>query len=94
VRVLDILFLSELQVDGEVLKSLINETGFNDSFIPDRPINGSSEIWEFINLTEDVHPMHVHLVQFLILERQPFNETVYLEQKKINFHWPGSPSRS
>lgn len=30
---------------------------------------GATEIWEFINLTEDTHPMHVHLVQFQPLSR-------------------------
>lgn len=31
---------------------------------------GATEIWKFVNLTEDVHPMHVHLVQFQALSRQ------------------------
>jgi len=31
---------------------------------------GATEIWKFINLTEDVHPLHVHLVQFQALSRQ------------------------
>ena len=31
---------------------------------------GTTEIWKFVNLTEDVHPMHVHLVQFQALSRQ------------------------
>lgn len=31
---------------------------------------GATEVWKFINLTEDVHPMHVHLVQFQALSRQ------------------------
>ncbi|MGA2848738.1 MAG: multicopper oxidase domain-containing protein [Terracidiphilus sp.] len=34
---------------------------------------GSTEIWRFINNTEDAHPMHLHLVQFQILRRQGFN---------------------
>ena len=31
---------------------------------------GETEIWKFVNLTEDVHPLHVHLVQFQALSRQ------------------------
>ncbi|MDE2444597.1 MAG: multicopper oxidase domain-containing protein [Alphaproteobacteria bacterium] len=27
------------------------------------------EVWEFLNTTKDVHPMHVHLVQFMPLSR-------------------------
>ena len=30
---------------------------------------GATEVWKFVNLTEDVHPMHVHLVQFQAIER-------------------------
>lgn len=31
---------------------------------------GETEVWKFVNLTEDVHPLHVHLVQFQALSRQ------------------------
>jgi spore coat protein A len=31
---------------------------------------GATEVWKFVNLTEDVHPLHVHLVQFQALSRQ------------------------
>jgi spore coat protein A len=32
----------------------------------------TNEIWSFINRSEQSHPMHLHLVQFQILDRQPF----------------------
>ena len=35
------------------------------------PMLGQREIWRFINLTEDTHPMHVHLDSFRVLERHP-----------------------
>jgi spore coat protein A len=38
---------------------------------------GSTEIWEFINPHIDAHPMHVHLVWFEVLNRQPFDATAY-----------------
>ncbi len=34
---------------------------------------GDYEIWEFINLTGDTHPIHIHLVNAQILNRQPFD---------------------
>jgi len=37
------------------------------------PQNGSTELWELINLTPDAHPIHVHLIQFQLLNRQVFN---------------------
>ncbi len=35
------------------------------------PTLGQSEIWRFINLTEDTHPIHVHLASFQVLDRLP-----------------------
>lgn len=31
---------------------------------------GSTEIWEIHNLTKDAHPMHIHEVQFQVVDRQ------------------------
>ena len=35
---------------------------------------GSTEVWSIINLTEDTHPFHVHLVQFQALSRHLYNK--------------------
>jgi len=40
--------------------------------ITEDPILGSTEIWEIHNLTMDAHPIHLHLVQFEVLDRTPF----------------------
>ena len=34
--------------------------------------NGSTEIWELYNTTVDAHPIHLHLVDFRVLDRQGF----------------------
>jgi spore coat protein A len=39
--------------------------------------NGNYEIWEIFNLTGDVHPIHFHLVNVQVLNRQNFNATAY-----------------
>jgi spore coat protein A, manganese oxidase len=39
--------------------------------------NGTYEIWEIANLTGDVHPIHFHLVNVQVLNRQNFNATAY-----------------
>jgi spore coat protein A len=36
------------------------------------------EQWNIINLTADTHPIHMHLIQFQLLERQRVNVTGYL----------------
>jgi spore coat protein A len=38
--------------------------------ITEKPILGSTEIWEFYNMTVDGHPIHMHLVAYEILSRQ------------------------
>jgi FtsP/CotA-like multicopper oxidase with cupredoxin domain len=35
------------------------------------PRVGSTEVWEFLNMTMDAHPIHIHVVQFQLLNRQP-----------------------
>ncbi len=35
---------------------------------------GSTEVWNILNLTEDTHPFHVHLVQFQALGRDLYNK--------------------
>jgi spore coat protein A len=39
--------------------------------ITEKPIVGSTEIWEFHNKTMDSHPIHVHDVQFQLVGRGP-----------------------
>lgn len=40
--------------------------------ITERPRHGTTEIWEFYNTTVDAHPLHMHLVDFRVLNRQVF----------------------
>jgi spore coat protein A len=37
--------------------------------ITDYPVLGTREIWEFENPTNSMHPMHVHLVRFQVLDK-------------------------
>ncbi|ADW67255.1 multicopper oxidase family protein [Granulicella tundricola] len=56
--------------------------------VTERPRLNSTEIWEFVNQTEDTHPMHLHLVRFQILDRRPFDTFQYLMQKEMRFQGP------
>ncbi|WP_203434369.1 multicopper oxidase family protein [Nitrosococcus halophilus] len=47
---------------------------FWENTITENPALGSTEIWEIYNFTEDAHPIHLHLVQFQVLNRQPFGD--------------------
>jgi len=37
------------------------------------PNEGETEVWEIVNLTADAHPIHTHLTQFQLVNRQMFN---------------------
>ena len=43
--------------------------------ITESPKLGDTEIWEIHNFTEDGHPIHIHLVQFQVVDRTPMGST-------------------
>jgi spore coat protein A len=51
----------------------------------------STEIWSFVNLTEDVHPMHLHMVRFQVLDRQSFSTYDLLTNNKLVTTGPRMP---
>jgi spore coat protein A len=40
--------------------------------ITERPRLNTSEVWEFHNTTADAHPIHMHLVDFRVINREDF----------------------
>jgi spore coat protein A len=54
----------------------LNGTLTFDDPITENPQVGDTEIWEFYNTTADAHPIHMHLVDFRVLNRQPFTGIV------------------
>jgi FtsP/CotA-like multicopper oxidase with cupredoxin domain len=45
--------------------------------ITENPMLGDTEVWRFVNLTADAHPIHPHLVAFQVLNRIPFDKQAY-----------------
>jgi FtsP/CotA-like multicopper oxidase with cupredoxin domain len=45
--------------------------------VTETPRIGTTEVWQFINLTVDAHPMHPHLVKHQIVQRQRLNVGAY-----------------
>ncbi len=70
--------------DGYTMLGLLDQKHWDDPITED-PKAGSTEIWSFANTTGDVHPMHLHLVQFQVLNRQPFDTNTYLQTGKLVF---------
>jgi spore coat protein A len=48
-----------------------------ENYLSELPNEGETEIWEVVNLTADAHPIHTHLVQFQLMNRQNFNTNNY-----------------
>ena len=59
--------------------------------ITESPVLNTTEIWELINLTEDSHPIHLHLVRFQILDRRPFDTFEYMQKQVVRFTGPALP---
>lgn len=60
---------THLYINGKSFEAPVTET----------PRVGTSEIWNIINLTEDNHPLHIHLGLFVVLEQ---TELVNVEEFK------------
>jgi hypothetical protein len=71
---------------GEPEYGSLNGRKFDDvRDVQERPRLGSTEDWRLVNLTEDTDPIHLHLVQFQIVDRRPFDAEGYkatLEQAR------------
>jgi spore coat protein A len=59
--------------------------------ITENPMLNDTEVWEVYNLTEDAHPIHLHLVSFRVLDRQKFTGDVDEDGKLTNIHKVGQP---
>src|ERR1700722_20370880 len=70
--------------DGYVITGLLGNARWHEPITED-PKAGSTEIWSFVNVTGDVHPLHVHLVQFQVLNRQTFDVQTYQQTGKLVF---------
>jgi spore coat protein A, manganese oxidase len=66
----EMVLVNNTKWDG-LMSPNIDKTVFPDG-VTELPQIGSTEIWEVINLTMDAHPMHTHLTQFQILNREAF----------------------
>jgi FtsP/CotA-like multicopper oxidase with cupredoxin domain len=67
------------------------------TYYSELPQEGETEIWEIVNLTADAHPMHFHLVQAQLLNRQSIDVAKYIAAYAAAFpgggydHMTGAP---
>jgi len=69
---------------------LLNNTPWHAP-ITEKPVLNSIEIWELVNLTDDSHPIHLHLVRFQILDRRPFDTFEYQSKGILHFFGLAQP---
>ncbi len=87
------LVLVEISGPGGPLEVLVNNTKWNGkrddgtpipgstlvlgNWLTELPKEGETEMWEVVNTTADAHPIHLHGVQFQILNRQSFDNNAF-----------------
>ncbi|WP_199770792.1 multicopper oxidase domain-containing protein [Brevibacillus laterosporus] len=61
--------------------------------VSELPQAGTTEDWQIVNLTNDTHPIHIHLVQLLLVYRQKLRTADYLAdwEKRNKATPPGTP---
>jgi FtsP/CotA-like multicopper oxidase with cupredoxin domain len=67
-----IALLGTVSLDGEPEGVVLHW----DDPISENPALGATEVWEIYNFTEDAHPIHVHEVQFEVVNREMFGGEV------------------
>ena len=75
---------------GNSMLMLLNRKHWHEP-VTETPRLNTTEIWEFVNLTEDLHPLHLHMVRFQILDRRVFDPFAYLMYKQLKFVSAAAP---
>jgi len=92
----ELLLSEEIDNYGRLLPQLGTSASgplfWNDA-ITETPVLGTTEVWKIINNTGDAHPIHQHLVQFRIIERQAFDVASYVPGDPRTLQLIGAPMK-
>jgi spore coat protein A, manganese oxidase len=72
------------------VKMLLNGKSWHDP-VTENPTLNSTEIWSFVNPTDDSHPIHLHLVKFQILDRRNIEPFAFTTKGQLHFTGPVVP---
>ena len=75
---------------AESMGMLLNKTPWHMP-ITEKPVLNTTEIWELVNLTDDVHPIHLHMVRFQILDRRRFDAFEFMTTGTLRYIGPAMP---
>jgi spore coat protein A len=90
VRTRPLVLMEQESPKGESMGMMLNNTPWHMP-VTENPALDSTEIWSFINLTDDSHPIHLHLVRFQILDRRNFESFTYQTTGELRFTGPVTP---
>jgi spore coat protein A, manganese oxidase len=66
----------------ESMGMMLNKTPWHAP-VTEKPVLDTTEIWEIVNLTEDTHPIHLHLVRLQLLDRARFDVFGFQENGQL-----------
>jgi spore coat protein A len=90
VKTRELTLMDYISASGRPTHMLLNGAHYNMP-VTEKPGLNSTEIWTLINLTDEPHPIHLHLVRFQILDRRPFDPEVYRKAGKLVYTEPAAP---
>ena len=75
---------------GKTILMLLNKTYWHQP-ITEKPVIDTTEIWNLVNLTDEVHPIHLHLVRFQILIDVSSSLSSINVPSKLRYLGPATP---
>lgn len=85
------MMLNDVIVNSDVpVTMLLNNTDWGAP-VTEKPVLNSVEIWELANVTDETHPIHLHLARFQVLDRRRFDVLAFQEKKVLNYGGPALP---
>jgi len=85
--------LTLMEVDslmGDPVTHLLDGKRWHDP-VSEKPVLGTTEIWELLNVTDDAHPIHLHLVRFQILDRRAIEPSDWIYNSKVVYRGDAFP---
>ena len=76
-----VVFAQSVAPGGETMLTLNGKSWLDP--VEEKPKLGATEVWDLMNTLPDVHPFHLHLVQFQILDRTPFDSEEFLKSGRV-----------
>lgn len=80
----------QMNMVAESMGMLLNKTPWHMP-VTENPLLNTTEIWELVNLTDDVHPIHLHMVRFQILDRRRFDAYEFVTTGNLRYLGPPMP---